>query len=73
MSKSQFEEVFGFREPTRAEVEGAADDMSFKFQNDGDPVGTAAFFSAEGSKVSVWSSLYKQLNKMNYLQAMKRK
>lgn len=45
-----FEEMFGFRAPTEDESAGAADDLSFKINNDGLPLGTQAFFSAPGLK-----------------------
>lgn len=45
-----FEEVFGFRAPTPAEAQGAADDLSFKMCNDGRATGTVAFFGVPALK-----------------------
>lgn len=46
----EFEQVFGFRAPTPAEAEGAADDLKFKFANDGLPTGAMAFFKSDDLK-----------------------
>ncbi len=40
-----FEDVFRFKEPTPEQIQAAADALSFKFNNDGQPIGTQAFFS----------------------------
>lgn len=48
LSEFGFKEVFGFRPPTPEESEEIADAMSIKYQNDGNPKASGAFFDVEG-------------------------